>query len=212
MSELDFIHRFVPATKPGLPTLLMLHGTGGDENDLLPLGRTLLPGAALLSPRGKVQEQGMNRFFRRLAPGVFDLEDVKRRVDELAQFVDSAAEAYGFDRTRVVAVGYSNGANVGAGILLMHPRTLAGAALLHAQTPLEPEELPDLSRISVFLSGGRHDTMVPAAETERLGTVLRSAGCHVTVHWEPGGHTLTRAEIEAAFRWLATIASETEQS
>ena len=200
--DLGFVHRYVPAGRLGLPTLLMLHGTGGDENDLLPLGRMLLPGAAMLSPRGKVLEQGMPRFFRRLAEGVFDLEDLRQRALELADFVQGAAESYGFDARNVIAVGYSNGANIAAAMLLLRPGVLAGAALLHAMVPLEPEGRPDLSGTSVFLSGGRMDPLVPAAETDRLAALLRDLGADVTQHWEPGGHALGRAEVEAAARWL----------
>jgi predicted esterase len=201
----DFRHRWIAPQRPGLPTLLMLHGTGGDENDLLPLGARLLPGAGMLAPRGKVLEDGMLRFFRRLSPGVFDLVDLKLRTHELAQFVEAAAVDYEFDPRRVVAVGYSNGANIAASLLLAHPGVLAGAALLHAQVPFEPQEQPNLPGVPVFLSGGRADQMVPAAETERLGALLRAAGADVTAHWEQGGHALTLPEIEAAAGWLAHL-------
>lgn len=206
MSERDlrFVHRYVPADTPDLPTLLLLHGTGGDENDLLPLGRALLPGAGMLSPRGKVLEHGMPRFFRRLAEGVFDLEDLRFRAQELGDFVESAAATYRFDPQNVIAVGYSNGANIGAAVLMLRPGVLAGAALLHAMVPLEPEEPVDLRGTSVFLSGGRMDPIVPAAETNRLAGLLREMGADVTQHWEPGGHTLGQAEVSAASRWLRT--------
>lgn len=201
--DLGFVHRYVPAERPGLPTLLLLHGTGGDENDLIPLGRALLPGAGLLSPRGRVLEHGMPRYFRRLDQGVFDLEDLRFRTYELAGFLGSAARTYGFDPATVVAVGYSNGANIAASTLLLRPEVLAGGVLFHAQVPLEPDERPDLSGIPIFLSGGRADTMVPASETERLAILLREAGADVTLHWEPGSHALGRGELEAARRWLA---------
>jgi len=206
--DLDFIHRYVPPRRPDLPTLLLLHGTGGDENDLLPLGQALLPGAGLLSPRGKVLEYGMPRFFRRLGTGVFDVEDLRVRTEELARFVGSAAAAYGFDPETVIAAGYSNGANIAAAMLLLHPAILAGAVLFHAQVPLEPETQPDLSHLPVFLSGGRADTMIPATETERLATLLRDAGAEVSLYWEPGGHALGHGEFEAAHRWLAGIISK----
>src|ERR671925_274796 len=127
-ADLGFAHRFIPGA-PDKPVLLLLHGTGGDENDLLPLGEALLPGAARLSPRGKVLENGMPRFFRRLAEGVFDLEDLRLRTEELADLVRDASKAYGFDPSRVVAFGYSNGANVAASLLLQRPETLRGAIL-----------------------------------------------------------------------------------
>src|SRR5262249_49553016 len=161
----------------------------GDENDLLPLGQALLPGAALLSPRGKVLERGAPRFFRRLAEGVFDVEDLTRRTAELAQFVDAAADAYGFDRSRVIAVGVSDGAS---SPLVLHRGTLAGAALFSPMVPLEPAALPDLTGRPVFVGAGRHDPIVPPAETERLAALLRRAGADVTLHWSNAGHTITR--------------------
>ncbi len=203
LTDLDFQHRYLPAERPGLPTLLLLHGTGGDENDLLPLGAALLPGAALLSPRGKVLEHGAPRFFRRLAEGVFDLDDLRLRTDELATFITSAATTYNFDPHNVIAAGYSNGANIAAAVLLLHPSALAGAILFHAQVPLEPEQRPALSDVPVFLSGGRVDTLVPAAETERLATQLRRFGADVALYWEPGGHALGRGELATARNWLA---------
>jgi len=203
LTDLDFQHRYLPAERPGLPTLLLLHGTGGDENDLLPLGAALLPGAALLSPRGKVLEHGAPRFFRRLAEGVFDLDDLRLRTHELATFITSAATIYSFDPHNVIVAGYSNGANIAAAVLLLHPFALAGAILLHAQAPLEPEQRLALSNVPVFLSGGRVDTMVPAAETERLATQLRRFGADVTLYWEQGGHALGRGELTAARNWLA---------
>ncbi len=202
--DLGFIHQFVPAEEAGADgtTLLLLHGTGGDETDLLGLGRELAPGAALLSPRGKVLERGMPRFFRRLAEGVFDLEDLKARTHELAGFVSHAARIYGFDPSRVVGVGYSNGANIAASLLLLRPGVLAGAVLLHAMVPLVPEELPDLSGVPVFLSAGRADRMVPGEESERLSGLLRDAGADVHLHWEDGGHSLSLSELRAAREWL----------
>jgi phospholipase/carboxylesterase/glyoxalase family protein len=202
--ELGFIHRYVPASLADAPTLLLLHGTGGDEADLLPLGQALEPEAGLLSPRGQVLEHGIPRFFRRLAEGVFDLDDLRQRTDALAAFVTTAAVTYGFDPRRVVAVGYSNGANIAASLLLLHPGVLRGAVLFHAQVPLEPEVAPDLSGVSVLLTGGRDDPLVPREETERLATLLRRAGANVTVHWQPGGHTLAIQEVDAARQWLDT--------
>src|SRR5262249_16993263 len=148
---LGFVHRFVPAPSAGSgTTLLLLHGTGGNENDLLELGQTLAPNAALLSPRGKVSERGMPRFFRRLAEGVFDIEDLKFRTQALADFVASAASAYGFDPGKVIAVGYSNGANIAVSMLLLRPATLAGAVLFRPMVPFVPAVPPDLSGKPVF--------------------------------------------------------------
>jgi predicted esterase len=201
----DFIHRFVPAPGAEAPTLLLLHGTGGNENDLLELGATLLPDAALLSPRGKVLENGMPRFFRRLAEGVFDLQDLQRRTHELADFVDAAAATYGFDRGKVVAVGYSNGANIAASLLLLRPGILAGAVLLRAMVPLEPAKTPDLDDVPVFIAAGRFDPIIPPDNSQRLAQLLESAGAVVTLHWQATGHNLTPDDIEAARAWLHDV-------
>ncbi len=203
MTNERFVHNFVPAEDPEAPTLLLLHGTGGDENDLLPLGRMLDERAALLSPRGKVLEHGMPRFFKRLAEGVFDHEDLIKRTHELAGFVEQAVSEYDLDPEGVFAAGFSNGANIAASLLLLHPDLLAGAILLRAMVPLEPETPPDLSGTPVYLAAGRSDTMVPPENTERLAELLREAGAEVTLDWQPGGHGIGRAEIEAARKWLA---------
>ncbi len=200
---LGFVHRFVPAKGDDATTLLLLHGTGGDENDLLPIGRMLDERAALLSPRGKVLENGMPRFFRRHAEGVFDHEDLVNRTHELAEFVERAASEYGFDPGRVFAVGFSNGANIAASLLLLHPGLLAGAVLLRAMVPFEPETPPGLSGTSVYLAAGEADEMVPPESSERLAELLREAGAEVTLDWQPGGHGIGSDEIEAAQRWLA---------
>jgi phospholipase/carboxylesterase len=205
MTEAGFVHRFDPAKEPGAPTLLLLHGTGGDENDLLPLGRMLDERAALLSPRGKVLENGMPRFFRRLSMGVFDEEDLVNRTHELASFVEEAASEYGLDPKRLFAVGFSNGANIAASLLLLHPELLAGAVLLRAMAPFELETLPDLSGTPVYLAAGRSDQMIPPESTERLAELLRGAGAEVTLDWQPGGHGIGRAEVEAARAWLAGV-------
>jgi phospholipase/carboxylesterase len=201
--SLGFVHRFVPSRTSDAPTLLLLHGTGGDENDLLPVGRMLDERAALLSPRGKILEHGMPRFFRRLAEGVFDHEDLMDRTHELAGFVDRAVDEYDIDQRRLFAVGFSNGANVAASLLLTYPRLLAGAILLRAMVPFEPDKTPDLSRIPVYLAAGRSDQMVPPENTERLAQVLREAGADVTLDWQPGGHGIGPAEIQAARKWFA---------
>jgi predicted esterase/catechol 2,3-dioxygenase-like lactoylglutathione lyase family enzyme len=202
-ASLSFVHQFIPAQADGAPTLLLLHGTGGDEHDLLDLGRRLYPQAALLSPRGQVLENGMPRFFRRLAEGVFDLDDLRRRTTDLAEFVAAASAAYGFDPRRVIAVGYSNGANIAASTLLLYPKVLSGAVLFHAMVPLVPDQLPDLHGVPVFMGAGRTDSMIAPQQTERLAQLLQQAGADVEMHWQPGGHALNQAEVRAATEWLA---------
>lgn len=199
-----FEHVFEPpSAQGGSPfTLLALHGTGGNEHDLVPLARELAPRAAILSPRGKVLEHGMPRFFRRLAEGVFDLEDLKQRTHELADFVGQAAVRYAFDRARVVAVGFSNGANIASSLLLLRPETLAGAVLFRGMVPMVPPEPPPLQGIRVLLSNGRRDPLVSIAETERLKTLLTSAGAEVTLAWQNSGHDLTPADVPLARQWL----------
>jgi predicted esterase len=183
-------------------TVLALHGTGGNEHDLVPLARQLASRAAILSPRGRVLENGMPRFFRRLAEGVFDLEDLTRRTHELADFVAAAAERYQFDAARVVAVGFSNGANIASSLLLLRPETLAGAVLFRGMVPIVPPEKPLLSGIRVLLSNGRRDPLVTMEETERLKALLASAGADVTLAWQPSGHDLTPADVPLARTWL----------
>jgi predicted esterase len=205
MSELNYTHRFVPAPEGSTPrTLLLLHGTGGNEDDMLPLGRQLDPTAALLSPRGNVLENGMPRFFRRLAEGVFDEEDVIRRAHELVEFVAAAAARYEFDLKDVTAVGYSNGANIAAAVLLLQPDVLAGAILFRAMVPLVPPALPDLAHRRVLLSSGERDPIVPVENAERLAAMLREAGADVSSRFEPAGHALARGDIEAAKQWLTS--------
>jgi phospholipase/carboxylesterase len=197
------VHVFEPATRPGAPTLLLLHGTGGNEHDLIPLGRLLDPTAALLSPRGKVLERGMPRFFRRLSEGVFDEEDLKVRTHELAGFVAAAARRFDLGSAPMIAVGFSNGANIAASLLLLAPGTLAGAVLFRAMVPLVPDPVPSLAGTSVLLSNGRTDTLIPPAETERLAALLLSAGIGLTLVWQPGGHQLAQADVDGACEWLA---------
>jgi phospholipase/carboxylesterase/glyoxalase family protein len=207
-SDLGFIHRWVPGgAGSDAPVLLLLHGTGGNEDDLISLGPLLLPGAALLSPRGQVSENGAPRFFRRLAEGVFDIEDLIARTAELADFVGVAAETYGFDPGRVIAVGYSNGANIASSMLLLRPGTLAGAILLRPMVPLEPERPPDLTGTPVYLGAGRMDPIVPADNVARLAALLEGYGATVTLTWQPTGHGLTRADIDSAREWLGSVVS-----
>jgi predicted esterase len=201
--DLGFIHRFLPGEKGDRITLLLLHGTGGDEDDLIPLGRMLRESAALLSPRGKVLENGAPRFFRRLEEGVFDEEDLVNRTHELAEFVERAVSEYDLDPGCIFAVGFSNGANIAGSLLLLYPSLLAGAVLLRAMVPFEPEEMPDLSGIPVYLAAGRSDQMVPPENTERLAELLQKAGAEVELVWQPRGHDLGSDEIKAARDWLA---------
>jgi predicted esterase len=196
------IHRFERGTDPARPVMLVLHGTGGDEHDLIPLARTIDPAAPILSPRGRVIENGMPRFFRRLAEGVFDEADLRVRTAELAEFIGAAAQHYGFDPARVVAVGYSNGANIAASLLLAGTNALAGAVLLRPMVPFEPAVLPDLRGRSILVSASRRDPIVPPVLTERLADLLTSAGADVTTAWWPSGHGLSQQEIEAAREWL----------
>ena len=202
-ADLGFVHRFEPGD--GDLTVLLLHGTGADENDLIPLGRAVAPGASLLSPRGRVLENGMPRFFRRLAMGVFDVEDLHRRTADLAAFVEVAAAHYGFPARRTVAVGYSNGANIGASLLLSHPGLIAGAALLHAMVPFRPEESPKLEGTAVLLTGGTNDPMIPSDQTEELARILTDAGADVQLELAPGGHELTTPEVEKVHHWIARL-------
>jgi len=198
-----FIHKFTPGHSPR--TLLLLHGTGGSERDLMPLGRELDPNAALLSPRGKVLENGMPRFFRRLAEGVFDLEDLKYRTNELADFVTAAAQHYGLATDQLIAVGYSNGANIAASMLLLRPELVPTAVLFRAMVPLFPEKEPNLSSVRVWIGGGEQDPIVPPADTKRLADVLRCAGADVTIHFAMAGHGLTNNDLEAARHWIRQL-------
>jgi len=197
---LDFVHEFVAGNSGR--TLLLLHGTGGNERDLLSLGRELDPNASLLSPRGQVLENGMPRFFRRLAEGVFDLEDLKRRTHQLADFVPAAAEHYQFAADQVLAVGYSNGANIAASLLLLRPTTLHGAILFRAMVPLMPAAQPDLSSVRVWIGAGDEDPIIPTSESQRLAELLRGSGADVTIRFFNAGHSLTNDEIETAHDWL----------
>lgn len=199
-SSLSFRHRFVAGTDATAPPLLLLHGTGGNEDDLLPFGQALRPGAALLSPRGQVLENGMPRFFRRLAEGVFDLDDLRARTAQLGDFVDAARREYGLEPP--VGVGFSNGANIAAALLLLRPGSLAGAILLRPMVPLVPDPLPALAGTDVLIVAGRADPIVPPAQSEALADLLRRSGAAVTIEWLPGGHGLTRDDLELGQRWL----------
>jgi predicted esterase len=199
----DFIHDFVPGSSSR--TLLLLHGTGGNERDLIPLGRELDPNAALLSPRGKILENGMPRFFRRLAEGVFDLEDLKYRTNELADFVTAAAQHYGFSSDQLVAVGYSNGANIAASMLLLRPEIMHRAILFRAMVPLVPDTSPDLSSVRVWIGAGNQDPIIPPSEVQRLVELLRRAGADVTIRFFNASHGLTKDDVVTARDWLEKL-------
>lgn len=201
--DLSFIHRFEPATVKGLPPLLLLHGTGGDETDLLDLGRTLSPGSALLSPRGRVLEGGMPRFFRRLSEGVLDEADVVRRAGELADFLAEARDAYGLSAP--VAVGFSNGANIAAAMLLLRPEALAGAVLLRAMVPLATKPHTNLAGKPILLLSGANDLIVTADNAARLAATFSIRGAVVRHTTIPAGHGLTRMDVDTASAWLAQL-------
>jgi phospholipase/carboxylesterase len=203
--NLRFTHRFEAAAEASAPTLLLLHGTGGNENDLLPLGRAIAPGAGLLSPRGQVLENGMPRFFRRLAEGVFDEEDLRFRSGELAEFIDAASAHYGIHPARLLAVGFSNGANIAGSVLLRFPDRLAGAILIRAMVPFVPKQIPDLRAKPVLLLSGQEDPIVPTDQAEQLAAIFKSAGADVTLHWVNSGHALTQEDVSTARDWMKRV-------
>ncbi|CAM3882041.1 MULTISPECIES: alpha/beta hydrolase [Paenibacillus] len=195
-------HIYRKGTSAEAPTLLLLHGTGGNEEDLLPLAEMVSPASNVLGVRGNVLENGMPRFFRRLAEGVFDVEDLVKRTQELHAFLDWAAAEYDFDRSRIVAIGYSNGANIAASLLFHRGDELQGAILHHPMVPLRDKTLPDLSGVPVFIAAGRRDPICPPQETEDLHELLSGAGAEVKLHWENGGHQLSRSEVGMASSWF----------
>jgi phospholipase/carboxylesterase len=215
-TQLGFIHRFLPPNKVSgsrsrehvtkgkqeFTTLLLLHGTGGSEEDMLPLGQQIAPEAAILSPRGKVLENGMPRFFRRLSEGVFDLEDLKFRTYELADFIEQASRIYRFNLQHAIAVGYSNGANIAASELLLRPEIISAAILFRAMVPIVPETLPDLTNKYIFMSSGLYDPIVPKQKAERLFDLFKKAGAKVSLNWQDSGHEITMKEVQKAKEWL----------
>jgi phospholipase/carboxylesterase len=210
MSAPAFVPRFEAGTRPEATPLLLLHGTGGDENDLLPLGRAVAPDAALLSPRGKVLEHGMPRFFRRLAEGVFDEDDVRRRADELAGFIENARTHYGI---RVpMGLGYSNGANIAAAMLLLRPQVLSGAILLRAMVPLSAGPHVDLAGKPVLIISGAQDPIVPADNAARLADLLRASRAAVEHRVLPAGHALSNADVTMAQQWLQKITARIDKT
>jgi phospholipase/carboxylesterase len=198
-------HIFQKGTNPDKPTLLLLHGTGGTEQDLLPLAEIIDKEANVLSVRGNVSENGMPRFFKRLAEGIFDEEDLIFRTKELNEFLDEAAEKYQFDRHNIVAVGYSNGANIAASLMFHYQDALRGASLHHPMVPRRGIELPDLTGKHAFISAGTNDPICPAQESEDLKELLEGAGADVEIHWEDRGHQLTISEVRAAAAWYQNL-------
>lgn len=195
-------HLFQQGSDAAAPVLVLFHGTGGTETDLLPLAEAISPTSSVLSVRGNVLENGMPRFFRRLAEGVFDEEDLIFRTTELYNFLDEAAAEHGFDRRNLVAVGYSNGANIAGSLLFHYPDALRGAILHHPMVPRRGIALPDLTDVPVFIGAGRNDPICSPEETTELEELLSTAGADVQVHWESAGHQLTRSEVMAAAEWM----------
>jgi predicted esterase len=205
MSDLDFVHQFLPSAAKPARTLLLLHGTGGNENDLLDLGRAIDPEAALLSPRGKVLENGAPRFFRRLAEGVFDEADVVTRAHQLAGFIAAAAQRYEIDPARLMAVGYSNGANIAAAIMLLGLAPFHRAILLRPMVPLAQVQAADLKNAQILLSAGQRDPIAQPSIVKKLGDLFRAAGAEVEFVVQPSGHELGAADVETAQRWIAGV-------
>jgi phospholipase/carboxylesterase len=201
-TELSFIHRFIPGRDLSLAPLLLLHGSGGDEHDLLPLADRIGPGRAIVSPRGKTNEQGITRFFRRAPDGAWDLDDFAQRTGELAEFVRSARGAYGLPKP--VVLGYSNGANIGWSLLLREPGSIAGAILLRSMLPFDPRPLPDLSGIPVLVIAAHDDELIPVERAGLLAALLGEAGADVTYEVLHAGHGLTGEDLKLASEWLAS--------
>jgi phospholipase/carboxylesterase len=202
-TTLNFDHRFEPGINSSKPPILLLHGTGGDENDLIPFGRLIAPGSAMLAPRGKVMEGGMPRYFRRLAEGVFDENDVRRRANELADFIAGARQAYRLSSP--IAVGFSNGANIAAAVLLLRPETLAGATLLRPMVPLSNPPAADLTGKPVLMISGNMDSIVPAADVAKLAAILLNAGAAVQALTIAAGHGLSQEDVTLTQNWIAQL-------
>lgn len=196
-------HIFVEGQSKTAQTLLLLHGTGGNERDLMSLAEVIAPHASVLGVKGNVLENGMPRFFRRLAEGVFDEEDLIFRTKELHDFVTESAEQYGFDRTQVVAIGYSNGANIAASLLYHHLHTLSGAILFHAMVPRYGVSIPNLCSVPIFIGAGKRDSLITPVQTKELVVHLQEAGAPVTEYWTDGGHQLSMDEVDEAKAWFA---------
>ena len=199
-NDLGFVHRFIPGDDASLPPLLLLHGSGGDEHDLVPLAERIAPGYTVLSPRGQVNDQGLTRFFHRSPEGVWDRDDLDRRTAELAAFVKQACATYRLQRP--IALGYSNGANIAWSLLLRDPQLLAGAILWRAMLPFDPRPLPDLSGVPVLLIAGADDELIPVERAGLLAALLGEAGADVSYEVLHAGHGLTKQDISLAAAWL----------
>ena len=198
----DWDHQVVPGDA-ARPALLMLHGTGGDEREMISLGRSLAPGAALVAPRGPVSEGGMARFFRRSPSDPFGFPDLPERIDDLAAFVRAAVLEHALGDRPLYAVGYSNGANAATALMVRHPGLLDGAVLLRGLLPTPVPESLDLSGVRVLAAPGRIDQLIPPAMAAELIDTLRGRGAEVTEAWSPGGHGLAQADLDAASAWIA---------
>ena len=219
INDLGFIHRFIQSSpssssiartndKKSKLTFVLLHGTGGNEDDLIFLGKQIEPAASILSPRGKVLENGMPRFFTRLAEGVFDIEDLKFRTNELADFVQKCSLHYKFDLHNTIAIGFSNGANIAASTILLHPEVLKGAILFRAMVPLVPDNLPDLSNKHILLSAGLSDPIVSTKQTQNLYNLFHKTGANVQLKWQHSSHNLIPDDIVYAKEWLIKIVTD----
>ncbi|MEP7066489.1 MAG: alpha/beta hydrolase [Gemmatimonadota bacterium] len=207
-ADLELVHRFSTGEgRNARTTLLLLHGTGGDENDMIPLGESLLPGAAILSPRGAVRERGMPRFFARLAEGVFDLEDLALRTQQLIRFVNGAVAKYELDASRLIAVGFSNGANIAASVLLTGPSVFSHAILFRAMVPFEPRQPAKLPGTPVLMSSGEWDPIATPEQARQLQSLLTAAGANATLNFFDAGHELTHGDVSAAASWIAALTS-----
>ena len=198
-------HIFRKGTNGEKPVLLLLHGTGGTEQDLLSLAELVDPEASVLSVRGNVLENGMPRFFKRLAEGVFDEKDLVFRTKELKDFLTQAAIDYQFDPSNIVAIGYSNGANIAASLLFHYADALKGAILHHPMVPIRNVSIPDLTGIHVWIGAGANDPICTREESTELQNLLEEAGASAELHWESAGHQLTMAEVKSAKSWYEQV-------
>lgn len=195
MTGADFVH----VERAGKqPALLLLHGTGGDETQVLPLAEAIAPGQAALGVRGRVLEAGMPRYFRRLSMHEYDLDDLRRQADALADWL---LERPGFKP--LIALGHSNGGNMGAALLLLRPETLVGGILVHANLPIEPDPVPRLDGRKVLLLRAAQDPYARAGDAERFLALLHDAGAEAELQVRPGGHEMSADEVAAARDWFA---------
>ncbi|MEL3959918.1 alpha/beta hydrolase [Lysinibacillus endophyticus] len=194
-------HIFKQGTDQNKPVLLLLHGTGGNEHSLLQLAEIIDPTAPVLSVRGNVLENGMPRFFKRLAEGIFDEEDLIFRTNELNTFLDEAAIKYEFNRQNIMAIGYSNGANIAASLLFYYETAIKGAILHHPMVPRRGIQLPNLAGTHVFIAAGTNDPICPQQESVELQALLEEANASVVMYWDNHGHQLTMGEVQAAKEW-----------